>query len=78
MQRTFDDLQLGSIELFCLAAAAGSFTAAAATLGQTKAVISFNIRQLEDSLGVALLLRSTRRSWRSWTAGVGSKRPGLR
>jgi hypothetical protein len=29
MQRQFDDLQLGSIELFCLAAEAGSFTAAA-------------------------------------------------
>lgn len=38
-----------------------SFTAAASTLGQTKAVVSFNIRRLEAELGVALLLRTTRR-----------------
>jgi DNA-binding transcriptional LysR family regulator len=30
-------------------------------MGLTKAVVSFNIRQLEDELGVTLLLRSTRR-----------------
>ena len=34
---------------------------AAAALGQTKAVVSFNVRQLENELGVTLLLRSTRR-----------------
>ncbi len=38
-----------------------AFTAAAAALGQTKAVVSFNVRQLESELGVTLLLRSTRR-----------------
>ena len=40
---------------------AKSFTAAAGALGQTKAVVSFNVRQLEAELGVALLLRTTRR-----------------
>ena len=40
---------------------AGSFTLAAAALGQAKAVVSFNVRQLENELGVTLLLRSTRR-----------------
>lgn len=39
----------------------GSFTAAAEALGQTKAVVSFNIKQLESELGVSLLVRSTRR-----------------
>ena len=34
---------------------------AAAALGRTKAVVSFNVRQLENELGVTLLLRSTRR-----------------
>jgi DNA-binding transcriptional LysR family regulator len=29
-------------------------------LGQTKAVVSFNVRQLETELGVTLFLRSTR------------------
>ncbi|MFX0568126.1 LysR substrate-binding domain-containing protein [Kosakonia cowanii] len=54
-------LNLQRVAMFIAVVDTGSFTAAAATLGQTKAVISFNIRQLEDSLGVALLLRSTRR-----------------
>lgn len=39
---------------------AGSFTGAAQTLGLTKAVVSFNIKQLEQELGVSLLTRSTR------------------
>lgn len=52
-------LNLQRVAMFIAVVDTGSFTAAAATLGQTKAVISFNIRQLEDSLGVALLLRST-------------------
>lgn len=47
--------------MFMAVVDSGSFTAAAAALGQTKAVISFNVRQLESELGVTLLLRSTRR-----------------
>jgi DNA-binding transcriptional LysR family regulator len=40
---------------------AGSFSKAAVILGQTKAMVSFNIKQLEAELGVALLTRTTRR-----------------
>ncbi|EMY3699765.1 LysR family transcriptional regulator [Salmonella enterica] len=54
-------LNLQRISLFVAVVDSGSFTAAAAASGQTKAVVSFNIRQLEKELGVTLLLRSTRR-----------------
>ncbi|KVH55972.1 LysR family transcriptional regulator [Burkholderia sp. MSMB1072] len=40
---------------------AGSFTAAAITLNQARAAVSFNIKQLEAELGVTLLTRTTRR-----------------
>lgn len=53
-------LNLQRMSLFIAVVDSGSFTAAAAASGQTKAVVSFNIRQLEE-LGVTLLLRSTRR-----------------
>lgn len=54
-------LNLQRVASFVAVVEAGSFTAAAAALGQTKAVVSFHLRQLEDELGVALLLRTTRR-----------------
>jgi transcriptional regulator, LysR family len=54
-------LNLQRVTMFVAVVDAGSFTAAAAALGQTKAVVSFNVRQLESELGVTLLLRSTRR-----------------
>jgi Transcriptional regulator len=54
-------LNLQRMTIFVAVVDTGSFTAAAATLGQTKAVVSFNVRQLESELGVTLLLRSTRR-----------------
>lgn len=55
-------LNLQRMSLFIAVVDSGSFTAAAAAAsGQTKAVVSFNIRQLEKELGVTLLLRSTRR-----------------
>lgn len=54
-------LNLQRMSLFIAVVDSGSFTAAAAASGQTKAVVSFNIRQLEKELGVTLLLRSTRR-----------------
>ncbi|MCC3717268.1 LysR family transcriptional regulator [Rouxiella badensis] len=54
-------LNFQRLEMFVNVAAAGSFTAAAATMGLTKAVVSFNIKQLEAELGVALLHRTTRR-----------------
>lgn len=54
-------LNLQRLEMYVAVVAAGSFTAAAQALGLTKAVVSFNIKQLEKELGVALLTRSTRR-----------------
>ena len=52
-------INLQRTQMFVAVADTGSFTAAADALGLTKAVVSFNIRQLEAELGV--LLRSTRR-----------------
>lgn len=60
MHRQFDDILLGSIELFCLAAEACSFTAAANTAGVTPAAVSRSISRLEKRLGVRLFVRSTR------------------
>lgn len=60
MTRLFDDVQLGSIELFCLAAETSSFTAAAAEAGVTPAAVSRSIARLEERLGVRLFVRTTR------------------
>ncbi|MCI0996930.1 LysR family transcriptional regulator [Pseudomonas sp. ICMP22404] len=60
MKRHFEDLQLGSIELFCLAAEAGSFTAAAQVAGVTPAAVSRSIFRLEERLGSRLFVRTTR------------------
>ena len=60
MKRHFDDVLLGSIELFCLAAEAGTFTAAALAAGVTPAAVSRSISRLEKRLGVRLFVRSTR------------------
>ncbi|HEI9794889.1 TPA: LysR family transcriptional regulator [Serratia marcescens] len=54
-------LNLQRLAIFAAVVEAGSFTAAAVALGQTKAVVSFNVKQLENELGVSLLVRSTRR-----------------
>lgn len=54
-------INLNRLGMFVAVVEAGSFTAAADTLGTTKAVLSFNLKQLEQELGVALLTRSTRR-----------------
>jgi DNA-binding transcriptional LysR family regulator len=54
-------LNLQRVAAFVAVVQAKNFTAAAAALGQTKAVVSFHVRQLEAELGVALLLRTTRR-----------------
>ncbi|WBF47075.1 LysR family transcriptional regulator [Serratia rubidaea] len=53
-------LNMQRLEIFVAVVEAGSFTGAAQTLGLTKAVVSFNIKQLEEKLGVSLLTRSTR------------------
>jgi DNA-binding transcriptional LysR family regulator len=60
VKRHFDDIQLGSIELFCLAAEAGSFTAAALAAGVTPAAVSRSISRLEERLGVRMFVRTTR------------------
>lgn len=61
MARQFDDVMLGSIELFCLAAEHESFTAAANQVGITPAAVSRAIGRLEERLSVRLFVRSTRR-----------------
>ncbi|RZL96435.1 MAG: LysR family transcriptional regulator [Variovorax sp.] len=60
MNRQFDDLVLGSLELFCLAAEQGGFTAAANFAGVTPAAVSRTVARLEKRLGVRLFLRTTR------------------
>ena len=60
MNRQFDDVMLGSIELFCLAAEHGSFTAAATTASVTPAAVSRSVARLEERLGVRLFTRTTR------------------
>lgn len=60
MNRQFDGLQLGNIELFCLVAQHQGFTAAARATGLTTAAISRSVSRLELRLGVRLLTRTTR------------------
>ena len=59
--RQFDDLSLGSLELFCLTAELESFTAAAAATGLTPPAVSRTVARLEARLGARLLARTTRR-----------------
>lgn len=60
MSRHFEDLKLGSIELFCKTAELRSFTAAASAAGLTPAAVSRSVSRLEQRLGVQLLVRTTR------------------
>jgi DNA-binding transcriptional LysR family regulator len=60
MARSFEPVQLGTIELFCKAAELGSFTGAAEALGLTQGAVSRAIARLEARLGVLLFRRSTR------------------
>ena len=60
MHRHFEDLKLGSIELFCKTAELQSFTAAAKASGLTPAAVSRSVSRLEERLGVRLLVRTTR------------------
>ena len=60
MERNFEEMQLGSIELFCQAAELSSFTAAANMTGVTPAAVSRSIARLEERLGVRLFVRTTR------------------
>lgn len=61
MKREFDDLLLGSIELFCLAAEFNGFSAAAVEAGVTPAAVSRSVARLETRLQVQLFTRNTRR-----------------
>ena len=58
MKRHFDDVLLGSIELFCLAAEGGTFTAAALAAGVTPAAVSRSISRLEKRLGCQFASKS--------------------
>ena len=60
MTRTFDAMQLSSIEYFCKSAELASFTAAANALGVTPAAVSRSVSRLEARLGVQLFARTTR------------------
>ena len=53
-------MALGSIELFCLAAELGGFTAAATAAGVTPAAVSRSVARLEERMGVRLFVRTTR------------------
>ncbi|HEY6527088.1 MAG TPA: LysR family transcriptional regulator [Cellvibrionaceae bacterium] len=61
MARLFNEVMLGSIELFCLCAEQRSFTAAAVIAGITPAAVSRSISRLEERLGVSVFTRSTRK-----------------
>jgi DNA-binding transcriptional LysR family regulator len=54
-------LNLNRLQMFVAIVETGSFTKAAASLDVTKAMLSFNLKQLEGELGVSLLTRTTRR-----------------
>lgn len=60
MKRHFEEMQLGTIELFCQAAERLSFSAAANFIGITPAAVSRSIARLEERLGVRLFVRTTR------------------
>ncbi|MGJ7506411.1 LysR family transcriptional regulator [Variovorax sp. GT1P44] len=60
MTRQFDDIMLGSLELFCIAAELESFTAAGRAAGLSPAAVSRTIARLETRLGVRLFMRTTR------------------
>jgi DNA-binding transcriptional LysR family regulator len=61
MQRQFEKLFLGSVELFCMAAESGSFTAAATAASVTPAAVSRAVAALERRLDIRLFVRTTRK-----------------
>ena len=52
--------RLDAVEMFCVAAKAQSFTAAAITLGTTPSAVSKAVQRLENRLGLKLFARTTR------------------
>lgn len=61
MGRNFEDMSLGSIELFCLTAELEGFSAAANAAGLTPAAVSRTVARLEARLGAQLFVRTTRK-----------------
>ncbi|MCW5661547.1 MAG: LysR family transcriptional regulator [Burkholderiaceae bacterium] len=61
MTRHFDDISLGSLELFCLTGDLLSFTAAANAAGLTPPAVSRTVARLEARLGAQLFVRTTRK-----------------
>ena len=55
-----DPRHLNRIAYFAAVVETGSFTAAAARLGITKAVVSQQVAKLEEEVGASLLVRTTR------------------
>src|SRR4051812_6366107 len=55
------NVDLDRLTIFVTAAEAGTFTAAAARLGGTKAMVSQQIARLEEQLSTALFRRTTRK-----------------
>lgn len=53
--------ELKRLAVFTAVVEGGGFTAAAARLGSTKAMVSAQVRQLETELGLSLFTRTTRR-----------------
>ncbi len=51
---------LNALAVFALVAEERNFRAAAVRLGVTRSAVSQTIRRLEESLGIALVLRTTR------------------
>ena len=58
MPRHFDDLMLGTLELFCRAAELQSFSQAAQVLNISPAAVSKTIARLEQKLGSPLFVRN--------------------
>lgn len=58
--RQFSEVMLGSIELFCLCAEAGNFSAAAVKAGLCPPAVRRAIGRLEQRLGIKLFIRTTR------------------
>jgi hypothetical protein len=67
-------VSLDRFDTFKAVVEAGSLTAAADLLGQTRAVVSFNLKRLEAELGVTLLTRNTRQLALTDAGGWPSKR----
>lgn len=61
MPLQFSDVQLASLELFCVAAEHGSFTRAAHVLGVTPATVSRSVARLEARMNLRLFVRTTRK-----------------